>query len=64
MDIHPDGILVEEKIKNTPASNLELKAGDTSFFFLNGKTFKNLKDKFQIDVNVKPNLPAEFFSKI
>ena len=62
MDIHPDGILVEEIIKNTPASNSELKAGDI-ILSINGKTFKNLKDKFQIDVNVKPNLPAEFIVK-
>ena len=62
MDIHPDGILVEEIIKNTPASNSELKAGDI-ILSINGKTFKNLKDKFQIDVNVKPNLPAEFMVK-
>ena len=62
MDIHPDGILVEEIIKDTPASNSELKAGDI-ILSINGKTFKNLKDKFQIDVNVKPNLPAEFIVK-
>lgn len=62
MDIHPDGILVEEIVKNTPASNSELKAGDI-ILSINGKTFKNLKDKFQIDVNVKPNLPAEFIVK-
>ena len=62
MDIHPDGILVEEITKDTPASKSELKAGDI-ILSINGKTFKNLKDKFQIDVNVKPNLPAEFTVK-
>ena len=62
MDIHPDGILVEEIVKNTPASNSELKAGDI-ILSINGKTFKNFKDKFQVDINVKPNSPAEFIVK-
>ena len=62
MDIHPDGILVEEITKDTPASKSELKAGDV-ILSINGKTFKNLDDKFQIDVNVKPNVPAEFIVK-
>ena len=28
---------------------------------INGKTFKNLKDKFQIDVDVKPNVPLSSY---
>ena len=61
-DIHPDGLLVEEITKDTPASKSELKAGDI-ILSINGKTFKNFKDKFQVDINVKPNSPAEFIVK-
>ena len=59
IDVHKEGILVEEISKNEPASKSDLKVGDI-ILSINGKTFKNLNNKSEIKIELKPDIPAKF----
>ena len=59
VDVHPEGILVEEITKNEPASKTDLQVGDI-ILSINGKTYENLTDRSQIEIKIKPNKPAKF----
>ncbi len=59
VDVHKEGILVEEISKNEPASKSDLKVGDI-ILSINEKTFKNLNNKSEIKIELKPDMPAKF----
>ena len=62
LNVHPEGILVEEITKDTPASKSKLKEGDI-IISINGNTFKNLDNRSEIKIREKPNIPAKFIVK-
>lgn len=61
-DVHPEGILVEEITKDTPASKSKLKEGDI-IISINGNTYKNLNNRSEIKIRANPNIPAKFVVK-
>lgn len=62
VDVHPEGILVEEITEDTPISRSKIKEGDI-ILSINEKTYKNLDNRSEIKIRVKPNIPAKFVVK-
>ena len=62
VDVHSEGILVEEITEDTPISRSKLKEGDI-ILSINEKTYKNLDNRSEIKIRVKPNIPAKFVVK-
>lgn len=63
VDVVPEGLLIEDITEFSAAEKAGLKKGDI-IISLKGKTFKNLKDRSDIEwVKLKPNVKAKFIIK-
>ena len=63
VDVVSQGLLIEDIAEFSAAKKAGLKKGDI-IISVNGKTFKNLKDRTEIEMgNIKPNVKTKFIIK-